>query len=843
LFVEGNTQIRLMNPPRLTHLAPFLVRKLINLSITKKLGLVILVFVIVIGGLLLISYFGLETLSSVRAYVGGEGLWSKAQKDAIYSLRKYTRSQDERDYQKFLEFLSVPLGDKKARAELEKPHPDLQRVYQGLLEGRNHPDDLKGIATLFRKFRRITYTERAISIWAKGDAYIAELAALGEELHREIASDQLSPNKVDRLLSKIDAVNANLTILEDEFSYTLGEAARWLTGVLLSLMAAAATVFLLVGLCVVLVISRHLIKGLLTLQAGTAKIASGDFRQRIAIDSTDELGHLAIAFNRMTEHLVATDTKRKRAEEVLQASEMKFRSLAHTANDAIISADRRGDIMFWNKGAQALFGYREDEVLGKPLTLLMPARYKGAHRRGLERLQSTGESRVIGNTIELHGLRKDGSEFPLGLSLATWETGEGPFYAAIIRDISARKRAEEALRHAHDELETRVRERTAALSRTNEELELEIAERKRAERLKDEFVSTVSHELRTPLSITKEGISLMLDRVPGALNEKQERILTVAKDSIDRLSRIINNLLDISKLEAGKVDLKRTRVDIAGLMTQVALTFTSKATEKGLALRVNVPEGDLYAYADPDKIVQVLTNLVGNAMKFTTQGAIEITARDKGGDVECLVADTGIGISKEHLPRVFERFQQFRRTVGGGEQGTGLGLAIAKELVELHHGTIRVESELGKGTAFTFTLPSYTAETLMKASVKDGINEAMSKRSEMSLVRVTLVERDALRHPLSSETLQGLLEEMQGVLKKTVRRRGTTVQGPGQLVIILAGCDKANVLKVKARLEQVLNDYLTRKQLADTVTCRCGCATHPDDAGSTEELLEAAEKA
>ena len=172
---------------------------------------------------------------------------------------------------------------------------------------------------------------------------------------------------------------------------------------------------------------------------------------------------------------------RRRTAEALRESELKFRSVTQSAADAIIAADNEGKIIFWNQGAQNIFGYTEVEALGKALTFLMPGRYREAHSRGLERCQATGQPKLIGKAVELHGLKKDGSEFPLELSITTWETAEGNFYSGLIRDRTARKQAQEALQKANDELEKRVRERTLELSRANEALKAEIAARQQTE--------------------------------------------------------------------------------------------------------------------------------------------------------------------------------------------------------------------------------------------------------------------------------------------------------------------------------------------------------------------------
>jgi len=268
------------------------------------------------------------------------------------------------------------------------------------------------------------------------------------------------------------------------------------------------------------------------------------------------------------------------------------------------------------------------------------------------------------------------------------------------------------LRKELDEVKKELEVQTWGLTKTNEAIKLlykDLEEKNRRlqelDKLKSDFISTVSHELRTPLSITKEGISLILDEIAGKINEKQRGILLDSKDSIDRLARLINNLLDISKIEAGKMQLMVEPVEVTALIEWVAASFNKKAKEKNLEIKTDLGGRKIMIYADSDKIVQLFTNLVGNAMKFTEKGYIRISARESEDAVEFSVEDTGKGIAKDDLPRVFSKFQQFGRTNGPGERGTGLGLSIAKGIVEIHNGRIWVESEIGKGTKFIFTVP------------------------------------------------------------------------------------------------------------------------------------------
>ena len=249
-----------------------------------------------------------------------------------------------------------------------------------------------------------------------------------------------------------------------------------------------------------------------------------------------------------------------------------------------------------------------------------------------------------------------------------------------------------------ERLEAQTREYAEKLKKANEEL-------RKISQMKSHFVSVVSHELRTPLSIIKEGVSLVLDGIPGKINEKQNKILKTAGASIDRLTRIIDGLLDISKIEAHKVELKRGLVNITDLVKEACAPFKAQAKERGLELKLNLPRQRLDVYADADKITQVFTNLIGNALKFTKKGYIEISAKQLENGVECAVSDTGIGISQDNAPKLFKKFEQFGRVAGAGEKGTGLGLSIAKGIVQMHGGKIWVQSQLDKGTKISFILP------------------------------------------------------------------------------------------------------------------------------------------
>jgi hypothetical protein len=233
-----------------------LVRRFRDVSIAKKLYFTVGIMAVLIGAELFAMLFCLHTLSAVRAYVGGEGLWSKAQKDAVLHLYKYGVSHDPRDYMLFLEFMEVPIGDGKARRELQKADPDIQLAEQGLIEGRNHPDDVAGMIALFRKFGDIYYIEQATRVWGEAESIAMRLVPIAASMRAEIESPHPSKSKISGLLRSIDPINQQLTALEDEFSYTLGEGSRWLEGIVLKLLFAVAVTVETTGLLLTISVSR-----------------------------------------------------------------------------------------------------------------------------------------------------------------------------------------------------------------------------------------------------------------------------------------------------------------------------------------------------------------------------------------------------------------------------------------------------------------------------------------------------------------------------------------------------------------------------------------------------------
>lgn len=367
--------------------------------------------------------------------------------------------------------------------------------------------------------------------------------------------------------------------------------------------------------------------------------------------------------------------ERSRAEAAVADSERRFRNLTETAKDAIVTADADGAILSWNGSAERMFARPREQALGQPLSIIVPPRFREAHEAGLRRVRDGGEPRVIGRTVELAGLRADGSEFPVELSLASWRIADKTFFSGIIRDITDRKIAEEKLERS---------ERAAV----------------EASKAKSLFLANMSHELRTPLNAIL-GFVQILERDQG-LSRSQREHLAIISRSGEHLLGLINDVLSVAKIEAGEAELHPVDFDLARMLTSIREMFHLRAQARGLSL-VFDHSGELppRVQGDEGKLRQVLINLLGNAVKFTQRGGVALRARYGAGRAEFEVEDTGPGIAPDELERLFQPFVQ---TTSGrnAAEGAGLGLSISSDFVRMMGGELHVKSQVGSGTMFAF---------------------------------------------------------------------------------------------------------------------------------------------
>jgi PAS domain S-box-containing protein len=370
-------------------------------------------------------------------------------------------------------------------------------------------------------------------------------------------------------------------------------------------------------------------------------------------------------------------TERKRSEESLRESEQKFRSVIQSSPDAIVQADGSGTIIAWNTAAQKIFGYREEEVRGQPLTMLMPERYRDPHQKGIERMSSNGESRVIGSTVELHGLRKDGTEFPLDLSLGAWQTAEGTHYAGTIRDITERK-----------QLEMRAGQlsRMAALG---------------------QLIGALAHAMKNPLFILTGRIQIAREKLAHQEYAALESDMKKIDEAGGRMQAIADRFMTIAK----PVPPQQEQCSIQAILHKSLESLAKELTQNSIRVETAFAPDLPKIWSDPRQLYEVFLNLMQNAVQAMTHvpGArrLTVSADREGTWVVARIQDNGPGIAPEHRAGLFEPFFTAKRE----EQGTGLGLWIVRSTLMMLKGEVACESEVGKGTTFIVRLPVNAEES------------------------------------------------------------------------------------------------------------------------------------
>ncbi|HLQ02323.1 MAG TPA: PAS domain S-box protein [Burkholderiales bacterium] len=359
----------------------------------------------------------------------------------------------------------------------------------------------------------------------------------------------------------------------------------------------------------------------------------------------------------------------------LRESREQFRAVTETASDAIISADGQGTIIYFNQAAERIFGYSAREALGEPLTLLMPERFQQPHALGFQRFLATRQARIIGKTLELVARNKDGKEFPIEISVANWTTANGNFFTAILRDITSRKKAEDALTT-----------RTAELETVNRELEA--------------FSYSVSHDLRAPLRHV-DGFSDMLREECGpALNQAGRRYLDTITESVKQMGRLIDDLLMFSKM--GRVEMRQSQVSISDLVAEAIQELSSETNGRRVEWEIQSLPG---VWGDRAMLKQVWANLLSNSIKYTRprgSAKIRIGCSRKNGELEFYVQDNGAGFDMKYADKLFGVFQRLHRAEEF--EGTGIGLANVRRIVTRHGGRTWAEAKPDEGATFYFTL-------------------------------------------------------------------------------------------------------------------------------------------
>ena len=721
----------------------------------RRLPIIVGVFVAIVICVFSLGVLRSQILSGVRAYVGGEGLWSKAEKRAVLSLTKYASSHAESDYQQYLDEIAVPAGDKQARLQLQLSlpgttpgvAPDMALVRQGFIQGRNSPEDVASMAMLFRRFGRVGYMAQAIAIWTEGDGYIDQLRSLAGDLHREIHSAHPDARKISALTDEIAAIDARVTPLEDEFSSTLGQGARWINRVLSLVSLLASALLLLIGI-------------------GLSSLVLKQIRN----------------------------------------SEEKYRNLINTANDAILVIDAKTRLILEaNHRACEILGLSEDELVGKPESDLYPVESTESARQLL-----TPNTSHPGGSRELKLRRSDGTTVPVEVSASSTELSGRPAVLGIFRDIRERLEAAASLRRSEDRFSYLIQnlsdvitivavdgtmlyhspsiERVAgykpadllgksflafihpedapAVQASLERVTLKVGSAAPPEyrfRRKDGswvWLESVGNNLLNDVAVG--GIVVTSREVTGRRILEEQVRQSQKMEAVGRLAGGIahdfNNLLMVIRGYAEIVlgedsatpavrksveTIVRTAESAASLTRQL-LSFSRKHVFSPQVLDLNslvnrmsemllgvlrdemefVVKLDADACcinADPGQIEQVIMNLVVNARDAMPEGGkvtVETARVDtdaararrsyglpRGDYVMLAVTDTGVGMDHDTQSRIFEPFFTTKRK----DQGTGLGLSVVYNIVRSSRGYVRVNSEPGRGSTLRVFFPRVAA--------------------------------------------------------------------------------------------------------------------------------------
>ena len=389
-------------------------------------------------------------------------------------------------------------------------------------------------------------------------------------------------------------------------------------------------------------------------------LAQGDFDVPIEVNGNDEIARLGDAFNRMRTDLRSITGN-------LRDQGQRTQAILDNMVDGLITIDRRGIIDSFNPAAERIFGYTAEEALGKNVNILMPSPHRENHDEYLRNYHATGIARIIGIGREVEGQRKHGSLFPMDLSISEVSRDGESMYVGMVRDIT---------------------------------------ERKHAERMKSEFVSTVSHELRTPLTAISGSLGLIMGGAFGDVPEKAKEMIGIAHKNGQRLSHLINDLLDIEKLAAGKMHFDMQRLALMPLIEQALEVNRTYGSERGVQMILAGEAVEADVKVDTQRLMQVLSNLLSNAVKYSPDGGtVEVSVQLRDEAIRVTVSDHGQGIPQEFRARIFQKFAQADSSDTRKKGGTGLGLAITRELVEGMGGRVDFESVEGRGASFFFELP------------------------------------------------------------------------------------------------------------------------------------------
>ncbi len=470
--------------------------------------------------------------------------------------------------------------------------------------------------------------------------------------------------------------------------------------------------------------------------------------------------------------------ERAKIERRIKNKNSRLRDILEKSPDGFLITRKDGRVLFANHGAETILGRGREELLKRPLTL-----------------ESDTEK-----IIETELRRLDGRKIPIEIRAVNIEWNAEACRMVILRDLSA--------------VQT-------------------------LERHRDEFISRVSHELRSPLTVVKESLSLVFDGVVGEVSERQKEILNIGLQNASRLNRLIDALLDITKIEAGLMPMEISKTDLGALLSVTAAEYACLAVKRGIAIAKELPPAPLAAYLDGERIREVIVNLVSNAIKFTPEsGLITLSLRPWEGEALICVENSGPGIDEENIPLLFNKFAQLGGNRQPGTKGTGLGLAISKGIIEMHGGKIWVESQPGKGCKFYILLPVRDHPAALKYVIRREIETGGSRKKGFCVITLALHEKLLKDNPAAKE----LLEKTEAFIHEKMRAAHAMVKnGEGDFTFLLSSVSPQEGCRACTFLDKNISGFAGLEPAAD-LTFMLAFPGDFTDAGEYLEKLAAARK-
>ncbi len=741
-----------------SHAAPSGIR------IKTKFNLVIVAVVAVIAGMFVIGKTGLETLSAIRAYADMEGVWAEGQAGAADRLDRYTFTFDDTDFEEYEEHLTVPLILREVRLELERSDPDVDVVRRGLVGSGLALADVDPMITLFRRFGEFDEVEAALDVWARADARLLQLQSLGTEIRDRVQAGDMSPDDLQRLRDSVDRIHRDLSNRADDAGLALGDAGRWARGLAVRILVAFSllgTLVCIMGLTLVARIGAALERSNAELagrnrnesaRAALSDLLQGESRLRRLLpdvlsflaDFVDApVGAVYVARDGAVLHLCGS-TGISDPEEL--PAEIPFGQgiVGQVAQDGTSRLLERVPDDYFNVRS-ALGETRPANLFVLPFVaadeetkaVVEVAAPQSFDPDALEFLESVTET--VARTVETLQARDRVDDLlqetqQMAEELEAQQEELRQTNSELEAQATALEESQSDLEELNSVLEEKsealqaeqleVEERNAHLEATRRLLLEQAEQLESTSRYKSEFLANMSHELRTPLNSVLLLSNLLAKNTEDTLTEKQIEFAETIHSSGTDLLALINEVLDLSKVESGRISLNMDEVTVETFLSDLDRGFRQAAIEKGISFTTEIESGvPSSIQTDEQRLGQILKNLLSNAIKFTEDGGVALRVSrlnptetefashelPEGPVIAFSVADTGIGIPESKRNTVFEAFQQVDASTERKYGGTGLGLAISKELAELLGGRIHLDSKLGEGSRFTVAIPAELA--------------------------------------------------------------------------------------------------------------------------------------